>query len=337
MSSNYWKTRQEQLNRALEKDEAALKKRLKKLYQTEERRLEKEIASYYANYGVNNVIEYRALLESLSAVDRQMLYERMEDFAAKYPEYAHLMPVRESIYRLNRLEALERSVQMQQLEMGIKEQEAVQKHLERQAMRGFKNMVHDLGVTNSYGVFDASYKTIAHDIVMTRWANGLNFSERIWGNRQKLADLLNDSIAAGFARGDVYRQMAREIRRRFDVSRKQAERLAYTEGTFVINEGKARAVENTFEYFSLSTAGDSKVCEVCESIQDETEAEPVRFDARIAGDNFPPLHPWCRCTFTIVVPDPGKWIDDYVAAHGGDPEIDEETRKAAQEVLNRFT
>ena len=41
--SNYWKKRQQQLNRALETDEAALKKRLAKIYRTEERRLEKEI------------------------------------------------------------------------------------------------------------------------------------------------------------------------------------------------------------------------------------------------------------------------------------------------------
>ena len=104
-----------------------------------------------------------------------------------------------------------------------------------------------------------------------------------------------------------------------------------------MNESKARAVQETFEYYSLSTVGDAKVCDVCESIQDETEAEPVRFDQRIAGDNFPPLHPWCRCTYTIVVPDPSKWIDAYVEKHGGDPEVDEETRKAALEVLNRFT
>ena len=337
MSSSYWKNRQQQLNRALETDEAALKKRLVKLYKTEERRLEKEIASYYANYGVDNVIEYRTLLKGLSEEDFRLLMERMDDFAQKYPEYAHLMPVRESIYRLNRLEALEKSVQMQQLEMGIKEQAAVQKHLEQQAQRGFSAMVHDLGVTNTYGVFDQSYKTMMHDIVMTRWVNNQNFSERIWGNRQKLADVLNNKIAAGFARGDDFRQLSREIRQQFQVSRRQAERLTYTEGTFVINEAKARAVQDTFEYYSLSTVGDAKVCEVCESIQDETEAEPVRFDARMAGENFPPIHPWCRCTYAIVVPDPGKWIDDYVEKHGGDPEIDEDTRKVAQEVLNRFT
>jgi SPP1 gp7 family putative phage head morphogenesis protein len=335
--SSYWKNRQAQLNRALEKDEATLKKRLVRIYRTEERRLEREIASYYANYGVNNVIEYRTLLQGLSEADFRLLMERMDDFAAKYPEYAHLMPVRESIYRLNRLEGLERSIQMQQLEMGVKEQQEVQKHLERQVERGFKAMEHDLGIKNTYGVFDKTYETIMHDVVNTRWVDGKNFSDRIWNNRQKLADTLKNSVASGFARGDNYQKMVTELRQQFNVDRNKAFRLIYTEGTFVMNESKARAVQDTFEYYSLSTVGDSKVCEVCESIQDESEAEPIRFDARIAGDNFPPLHPWCRCTYTIVVPDPSKWIDAYVEKHGGDPEVDEETRKAALEVLNRFT
>lgn len=337
MSSSYWKKRQRQLNEALETDEAALKKRLAKLYQAEERRLEKEIASYYADYGVDNVVEYRTLLQNISEADFRLLMERMDDFAAKYPEYAHLMPVRESIYRLNRLEALERAVQMQQLEMGVKEQKTVLKHLERQAERCYKAMAHDLGITNTYGVFDQTMKTICHDIVMTRWVNGKNFSERIWGNRQHLADLLNEKIAAGFARGDQYSKMAAEIRQRFSVSRNEAYRLVYTEGTFVMNESKARAVEDTFDYYSLSTVGDNRVCQDCERVQEETQAEPVKFEDREAGENFPPLHPFCRCTYTIVVPDASKWIDDYVAAHGGDPEVDEETRKAAREVLNRFT
>lgn len=332
-NQTYWQDRQRQLSSSLEKDEAALRKRLAEFYRTEEQRLENEIASYYAKYGVNNVIEYRQLLQNISEPDFRLLMERMEDFAEKYPQYAHLLPVRESIYKLNRLEGLERSVQMQQLEMGIKEQQEVEKHLERQAQRAFKQTVDDLGISNTYGGMD---KTIAHDVVMTRWVNGQNFSDRIWADRQKLADTLNDRISAGFARGDQYSKMVKDIRNQFDVSRRNAFRLIYTEGTFVLNESKARAVQETFDYYAFSTVGDEKVCDVCASVQDMTQAAPVRFDQRVTGDNFPPLHPWCRCTFTIVVPDTSKWIDDYVAAHGGDPEVDEEARQEARWLLKRI-
>ena len=70
---SYWTDRQEQLKRSAEKSEEALKKRLGKFYDSEFRRLDKEIAAYYQNYGYDKVIEYRRLLQSLSDEDRTLL------------------------------------------------------------------------------------------------------------------------------------------------------------------------------------------------------------------------------------------------------------------------
>ena len=55
----YWTNRQEQLKNAAEKDEAKIKKRLSSFYDSEFKRLDKEIAAYYQKYGEDNVIEYR--------------------------------------------------------------------------------------------------------------------------------------------------------------------------------------------------------------------------------------------------------------------------------------
>lgn len=41
---------------------------------------------------------------------------------------------------------------------------------------------------------------------------------------------------------------------------------------------------------------------------------------RTPGVNFPPLHPWCRCTFEIYVEDWDKWQDDYVKRHSKNPD-----------------
>ena len=67
-----------------------------------------------------------------------------------------------------------------------------------------------------------------------------------------------------------------------------------------------------FEQYRLSTVGDGKVCEICREV-----AKHV-FDIkdRKPGTNFPPLHPWCRCTFTIEVEDWYKWMEDYERRHG---------------------
>ena len=125
----YWEKRQQQLNKQLEKDEAKLKKRLSSFYDAEFRKLEKQIAAYYTQFGEDNVIQYRTLMERLSAEDQRLFMEQMDAFVKKYPEYAHLMPVRDSIYRLNRLEGLQHSILMQQYEIGATNIEQITDHL----------------------------------------------------------------------------------------------------------------------------------------------------------------------------------------------------------------
>ena len=54
-----------------------------------------------------------------------------------------------------------------------------------------------------------------------------------------------------------------------------------------------------------------------------------KISERQPGVNFPPIHPWCRCTWEIEVSDWDKWIDDYVKKHGGD-------KKQAETIENRL-
>ena len=293
----YWEKRQHQLNKQMEKDETKLKKRLSSYFDTEFARLDREIAAYYQRYGTNNVIQYRTLMESLSEADRRLLMEEMDKFAARYPEYAHLMPVRESIYRLNRLEGLQYSVRMQQLEIGAVENEEITAYLNKQAERGVNAAAEALGFGKN---FYANNPDISKLFVNTAWSNGQNFSQRIWGNTSKLAEYLNTDIAQGIARGDSYDRLVRQLRARFGkASRNDAYRLIYTEGTYVMAESSMQPFLEDFEQYRLSTVGDGKACETCR----EVAGHVFDIKDRKPGTNFPPLHPWCRCTFTIEVED----------------------------------
>lgn len=307
--ATYWQRRQQELNKAMEKDEEKLKKRLSSYFDTEYRKLEKQIAQYYQQYGEDNVIQYRRLMESLSDSDRRLLIEKLDEFAQKYPEYEELMPIRESIYKLNCLEGLQYSVRMQQLEIGAVENEQITAHLNRQAMRGVNAAAEALGFGKN---FYTNNPDITKLFVNVPWSNGENFSQRIWGNTDKLANYLNTDIAQGFARGDSYDRLVRQLRQRFGkVSRNDAYRLIYTEGTYVMAESSMQPFTDDFEKYRLSTVGDGKVCGICRSVAQEA------FDIkdRQPGVNFPPMHPWCRCGFTIEVDDWDQWMDDYVAKH----------------------
>lgn len=318
---SYWQKRQQQLSKQLEKDEDKLKKRLSSYFDTEYRKLEKQIAAYYKQYGTDNVIQYRRLMESLPDADKRLLIEQMDEFAKKYPEYAHLLPVRESIYKLNRLEGLQYSVRMQQLEIGAVENEQITEHLNRQAMRGANAAAETMGFGKN---FYSNNPDITKLFVNIPWSNGENFSQKIWNNTTKLANYLNSDIAQGIARGDSYDRLVRKVRERFSsVSRSDAYRLIYTEGTYVMAESTMQPFTEDFEKYRLSTVGDGNVCSICRGVSEET------FDIadRQPGVNFPPLHPWCRCTFTIEVDDWDTWMEDYEKRHGNGE---------AQKVANRL-
>lgn len=307
----YWRQRQQQLYSQLEKDETRLKKRLSAFYDTESRKLEKQILAFYQQYGKNNIIEYRLLMETLQYEDRTLLIQKINDFIQKYPQYSHLVPVRESIYKLNRLEGLQASIKMQQLQIGAVNEEELKKHLEKQVKRNVTAAAEQMGFG---GNFYAENPEIVKKFVGTAWADGKNFSQRIWGNTEKLANYLSDDVAVALARGDSCQRIIRNMTGRFGkVARNDMYRLIYSEDTFVMAESSIGAFEDDFEEYRLSTA-DSDACPICKKIEKQT----FLIKDRKAGVNFPPLHPWCRCSFTIVVNNRREWIKNYVKKHGGD-------------------
>ena len=307
---NYWQKRYKELEKNITKDEDKLKKKLSFFYDKERVSLEKEIASFYQRYGENNIIEYRNLLQGLSKEEKDMLIKRVDDFIDKYPKYKNILPVRENIYKLNRLEGLQYSILLKQYEIGAIEREEIEKHLKKYALKGANTAYETLG-------FGKNFLSINSDVISkildNSYAGEENFSDRIWNNKKKLADYLNKDFAQAVARGDSYDKCVKSLWERFSkVTRNDVYRLIFTEGTYVLNESAITPFEEDFESYEISTVGDGKVCAICRGIQGKV------FDIkeRTPGINFPPFHPWCRCSFEIVVDDWDKWLDEYERKHG---------------------
>lgn len=308
---SYWTNRQEQLKKTAEKDEASIKKRLSKFYDAEFKRLDKEIAAYYQKYGEDNVIEYRQLMESLSDEDKRLLMQQMDEFVTKYPQYADLMPVRESIYKLDRLQGLQYSVYMAQANIAGYTNEQIKEYETSLAQKGLNYAMETLGFGKNFYSLNSD---AVRQFVDVAWSNGENFSTRIWNDTQKLAQYLNQDMAQGFARGDSYDRLVRNLKKRFErVNRNDAYRLVFTEGTYVMAESTMQPFKDDFEQYRLSPVLDGRTCPICRGLREQV----FLISERQPGINFPPIHPWCRCSWEIVVDDWDAWIDDYVEKHGG--------------------
>lgn len=331
-SPAYWHDRKVQYDETLGKDEKRLYSKLAAYYEREAARLDKEIAAYYAKYSINGVLSYRNLLETLPDEDKLLLIEQLDEFVKKYPAYADLVPVRESIYKLNRLEGLRQSIAMQQLHMGAYEQQQALAFFQRQALRYANGAASFLGLGSSFCRLDSD---VIRAAVGNKWCDGKDFSERIWDNRKKLGNTLHTQFVNGVIRGDDYHQLARQIRTKFvKVSQKNAERLTFTEDTYLSNEAAMQVFEReaaVTEYEFVCT-GDAETCDICRGLS----GERFPISQRMPGTNFPPMHPWCRCFFDPVIPekiggksltseDDGGIIGTTKNANGTEVEIVERT------------
>ena len=316
-SDTYWSKRLQELDVSLSKDEKQLFSELSKYYEQEYAALDKEIAAYYAKYGEENVIAFRTLLLELPDADKQLLLQNMDEFAKQYPEFADLLPVRESIYKLNRLEGLQTSIVLQQLKIGAIEQSKFREHFEKQALKYANYAAEQLGFgTNFYRIDSEMLQVVSGN----PWCNGKDFSERIWANREALAQTLQNEIANGLIRGEDYKTMARVLHQKFEnTSQKQAERLVFTEDTYLSNEAKIRPFERNAAYthYEYLCVEDHRTCETCRALSGQT----FKISKRNAGLNFPPMHPWCRCTVMPVVEDL-ETIKSRLTSGGNDGKIE---------------
>lgn len=316
-SDTYWSKRLQELDASLSKDEKQLFSELSKYYEQEYAALDKEIAAYYAKYGEENVIAFRTLLLELPDADKQLLLQNMDEFAKQYPEFAELLPVRQSIYKLNRLEGLQTSSVLQQLKIGAIEQTKFREHFEKQVLKYANYAAEKLGFGTNFYRIDSEMLQV---VIGNPWCNGKDFSERIWANREALAQTLQNEIANGLIRGEDYRTMSRILQQKFEnTSQKQAERLVFTEDTYLSNEAKIRPFERNAAYthYEYLCVEDHRTCETCRALSGQT----FEISKRNAGLNFPPMHPWCRCTVMPVVEDL-ETIKSRLTSGGNDGKIE---------------
>lgn len=316
-SDTYWSKRLQELDTSFSKDEKRLFSELSKYYKQEYAALDKEIAAYYAKYGEENVIAFRTLLLELPDADKQLLLQNMDEFAKQYPEFADLLPVRESIYKLNRLEGLQTSIVLQQLKIGAIEQSKFREHFEKQALKYANYAAEQLGFGTNFYRIDSEMLQV---VIGNPWCNGKDFSERIWANREALAQTLQNEIANGLIRGEDYKTMSRILQQKFEnTSQKQAERLVFTEDTYLSNEAKIRPFERNAAYthYEYLCVEDHRTCETCRALSGQT----FEISKRNAGLNFPPMHPWCRCTVMPVVEDL-ETIKSRLTSGGNDGKIE---------------
>lgn len=299
---SYWHSRQTLADAAMEKDERALSIRVHNAYESELRRLNREIAEYYQRYGENGVLEYRRLMETMDPKDRELLIRDCDEFLRQHPDMQSIVDVRKSIYQLNRLEGLQASARLHLYQATGDVVQRIDNHIVRQSLRGANTAAEAMGFGRSFYSMDSD---AVRRFVDTVWTGNTSYSQRIWDNTETLASYVAQDMSKALARGDSYQRIAKALEKRFvDVPQSSLMRLVYTEGTYVSRMAQVEELKREgFDSYTIEVVHDERACEECEGVNGST----FRFEDMQVGVNFPPLHPYCRCQIAPAVDDWDVW------------------------------
>lgn len=146
---------------------------------------------------------------------------------------------------------------------------------------------------------ELSTKTVKN-VLDTHW-HGSNFSKRIWGDTEFLAQKIKELFTAEAFSGMSEMEMVKELTKVFDVSKGVARRLIRTEANFVHNQAKLKGWKaHGVEFYKLLVVKDFRTSSICQKKSNENKV--YRVDEAVcngADGNYPPFHPWCR-TIAIV-------------------------------------
>lgn len=135
-------------------------------------------------------------------------------------------------------------------------------------------------------------------VVDSKWS-GKNYSSRIWGNTQALAQDLKEELLINLITGRTEREVAQILANKFAKGASTARRLVRTESCYLSNQMEMQSYKECGidTYIYVATL-DLRTCDDCCAPLDGRRF-PVA--EQQPGKNCPPMHPWCRCTTIAFV------------------------------------
>lgn len=264
-------------------------------YLTEE--AEKILGKYQKRFGLTR----EEAIEELSKPITRAEYDRLLIRLATMPEgdEKRLLEARINsgayAYRISRAEALRENIAIETAKVAqiAEEQAAAQfeytgKEAYARKLFSIQQQADQLFAVPDIDTFKVSSQS--------PWFGG-DYSANIWKNRDALAEALEQKITAGYLSGRSNAKIAQDIQDQFGVSFRVAERLVRTETAYISGQSDLAAYRRSgVRWYRFVATLDTRTCDDCGPM-DMTVYEVEK--ARV-GENYPPMHPWCRCTTVAV-------------------------------------
>ena len=296
----YWAERFEQLTEAELRKADDLSAEMVKEYRQTAQDLNDDIQRWYARFAAENKMSLAEARRVLNARERAEFQWSVEEYIKRAKKegltdaYVQRLKNASARVHIDRLEAIR--YQMAQ-------------HIERLAAKGnarltdvLRDIYPDAHLRTAYEVqkkmgFDSFARipeTDVERILKKPWvSDGLNFSDRIWRDKDRLLSTLQGELTRGLIRGEPYSKIAQRIAGRMNVAMSAASRLVETEAAFFSSKGQLDAFRDLgVEQYEFVATLDSKTSETCR----EMDGKVLPLSEFNPGITAPPLHCHCRST-----------------------------------------
>lgn len=300
-NSDYWKQRFDQIEQSANNQSVEYIKSLEEKYRKAAQALDGKINAWYQRLAANNGVSMTEAKKLLNDSELKEFKWTVEEYIKAGEEneiderWMKELENASAKFHINRMEALKLEARHQiELATGgmVDDVDGLLKNVYTDSF--YRSCFE---VQKGFGVgFDVSKldKNKVSKMLSKPWSvDGTNFSEKLWGNKAKLINTLDQELSRMVLTGESSKKAIENIKKAMGTSKNAAGRLVMTEQAYFTSLAQKDSYgELDVEEYEVVESLDGRTCEVCAEM--DGKHFPVT-DMR-PGVNAPPFHPRCRGT-----------------------------------------
>jgi SPP1 gp7 family putative phage head morphogenesis protein len=300
-NAEYWKLRFEQLEQAQNQKGVKAYADIERQYKEAKKQLEGQIARWYQRFATNNGISLAEARQYLKGADLKEFKWDVQEYI-KYGQDNALnsgwmkeLENASAKYHISKLEALKVQTQHSLEVMYAKQFGTMHGALSDAFESGYYHTAYELqhGFNVGWDIAGLDQAQIEKVLAKPWAADGYNFSERIWGNKNKLISEVHNELSRNIMLGADPQKTIDSLAKKMNTSKNNAGRLVMTEEAYFSSAAQKDCFESLgVEQYEIVATLDSHTSDICRSL----DGKHFPMKDYQPGVTAPPFHVYCRST-----------------------------------------
>ena len=300
-NAEYWKLRFEQLEQAQNQKGVKAYADIERQYKEAQKQLEGQLARWYQRFATNNGISLAEARQYLKGADLKEFKWDVQEYI-KYGQDNALnsgwmkeLENASAKYHISKLEALKVQTQHSLEVMYAKQFGTMHGALSDAFESGYYYTAYELqhGFNVGWDIAGLDQAQIEKVLAKPWAADGYNFSERIWGNKNKLISEVHNELSRNIMLGADPQKAIDSLAKKMNTSKNNAGRLVMTEEAYFSSAAQKDCFESLgVEQYEIVATLDSHTSDICRSL----DGKHFPMKDYQPGVTAPPFHVYCRST-----------------------------------------